>query len=238
MASPSYTCEQPDEPDRNLSRVGAAPVPERDARPPRRNKRKAREPRKLTKRPKESDSEEDARLQVAPVDNAMLGGEHATADRTDQHFTLVSRLEGPTERFSFSSADVYPPSPVPWSVSTSPSSRQRGRPYKTLTRDKRIVANARERSRVHTISAAFESLRRAVPSYSYNQKLSKLAILRVACSYITALACLNGQDYSRHRASLEFAQCVDQCTRTLQMEGRSRSRRKNFLTFKHYSKRE
>ncbi|XP_066304419.1 transcription factor atoh8-like [Branchiostoma lanceolatum] len=226
MASPSYTCELPAEPDGNVSRVGEAPEPEREARPPRRNKRKAREPRKLTKRPKESDSEEDARLQVAPVDSATLQGEHATADRTDQHFALVSRLEGPTERFSFSSADAYPPSPVPWSMPTSPSSRQRGRPYKTLTRDKRIVANARERSRVHTISAAFESLRRAVPSYSYNQKLSKLAILRVACSYITALACLNGQDYSRHRASLEFAQCVDQCTRTLQMEGRSRSRRK------------
>ncbi|XP_078660211.1 uncharacterized protein LOC144904926 isoform X1 [Branchiostoma floridae x Branchiostoma belcheri] len=225
MASPSDTCEQPAETIRNVSRAGAAPEPEREPRPPRRNKRKAREPRKLTKRPKESDSEDDvARL---AVDAATLQGERATADRPDQHsFPLVSRLEGPTERFSFSSADAYPPSPVPWSVETSPSSRQRGRPYKTLTRDKRIVANARERSRVHTISAAFESLRRAVPSYSYNQKLSKLAILRVACSYITALACLNGQDYSRHRASLEFAQCVDQCTRTLQMEGRARSRRK------------
>jgi atonal protein 8 len=67
--------------------------------------------------------------------------------------------------------------------------------YKNMTKQRRIDANARERTRVHTISAAFESLRRAVPSYSYNQRLSKLAILRIACSYILALARLADLDY-------------------------------------------
>lgn len=50
--------------------------------------------------------------------------------------------------------------------------------YKNLTKERRLVANARERTRVHTISSAFEELRRQIPSYSCNQKLSKLAILR------------------------------------------------------------
>ena len=50
--------------------------------------------------------------------------------------------------------------------------------YKNLTRERRLVANARERTRVHTISSAFDELRAQIPSYSCNQKLSKLAILR------------------------------------------------------------
>lgn len=51
-------------------------------------------------------------------------------------------------------------------------------------RSRRIEANARERSRVHTIGAAFETLRQTVPSNCYQQKLSKLAVLRIAAAYI------------------------------------------------------
>lgn len=105
--------------------------------------------------------------------------------------------------------------------------------YKNMTKQRRIEANARERSRVHTISAAFENLRRAVPSYSYNQRLSKLAILRIACSYIVALARLADLDYSAascvhgsgtERPQMTFAECVDHCTQTIQSEGKAKRR--------------
>ncbi|XP_071827171.1 uncharacterized protein [Apostichopus japonicus] len=97
--------------------------------------------------------------------------------------------------------------------------------HKGLNRSRRIVANARERNRVHTISAAFEGLRRAVPCYSHNQKLSKLAILRIACSYILALANLADLDYSPSQNKLSFSECVDLCTMTLQAEGRSKRKK-------------
>lgn len=99
--------------------------------------------------------------------------------------------------------------------------------YKNMTRERRVEANARERSRVHTISAAFEGLRRAVPSYSYNQKLSKLAILRIACTYISALTKLTEMDDDSPSLNLQntsFAECVDNCTRTIQTEGKARRR--------------
>lgn len=96
--------------------------------------------------------------------------------------------------------------------------------YKNMTRERRVEANARERSRVHTISAAFEGLRRAVPSYSYNQKLSKLAILRIACTYINALTKLTEMDDSPSFKNTSFADCVDNCTRTIQTEGKARRR--------------
>ncbi|KAK3729370.1 hypothetical protein RRG08_053569 [Elysia crispata] len=107
-------------------------------------------------------------------------------------------------------------------------SRKHRKNYKNMTRERRVEANARERTRVHTISAAFEALRRAVPSYSHNQKLSKLAILRIACSYIMSLARLGDMDYtsvSEHIGQpLNFAECVEMTTNTIQTEGRARRR--------------
>lgn len=104
------------------------------------------------------------------------------------------------------------------------SGRRNRKNYKSMTRERRIEANARERTRVHTISAAFDALRKAVPSYSYNQKLSKLAILRIACSYIMALGKLAGDDLNGKVEDVSFADCVDLCTQTIQTEGRARRR--------------
>uniref|UniRef100_A0A3Q0SVL2 Protein atonal homolog 8 n=1 Tax=Amphilophus citrinellus TaxID=61819 RepID=A0A3Q0SVL2_AMPCI len=102
---------------------------------------------------------------------------------------------------------------------------------KAIQQTRRLLANARERTRVHTISAAFEALRKQVPCYSYGQKLSKLAILRIACNYILSLAQLAELDYSSDHSSLNFSQCVEQCTRTLQAEGRSKKRKVRWHSF-------
>ncbi|XP_051944866.1 transcription factor atoh8-like [Xyrauchen texanus] len=96
---------------------------------------------------------------------------------------------------------------------------------KAIQQTRRLLANARERTRVHTISAAFEALRKQVPCYSYGQKLSKLAILRIACNYILSLAQLADLDYSPDHRNMSFRECVEQCTRTLQAEGRAKKRK-------------
>lgn len=70
-----------------------------------------------------------------------------------------------------------------------------------------------------------------VPCYSYGQKLSKLAILRIACNYILSLAQLAELDYSPDHSTLNFSQCVEQCTRTLQAEGRSKKRKVRLHSF-------
>ena len=99
------------------------------------------------------------------------------------------------------------------------------RNYKNMTRERRIEANARERTRVHTISAAFDTLRRAVPAYSHNQKLSKLSVLRIACSYILTLSRVAGSDYSADQSSPSLADCVDNVSKTIQMEGKLRKKK-------------
>lgn len=102
---------------------------------------------------------------------------------------------------------------------------RKGNSWRQSNRTRRLVANARERSRIHIMSEAFEGLRRAVPCYSYDQKLSKLAILRIATSYIDALANLTETDTS-DKSLQRFAESVDQCTKALQSEGRSRRKTK------------
>lgn len=103
--------------------------------------------------------------------------------------------------------------------------KQKQRNYKNMTRERRIEANARERNRVHTISAAFEKLRTSVPAYSHNQKLSKLSVLRIACSYILLLSRLAGHDYSEGGTEPSLGECVDLTTRTIQVEGKAKKKR-------------
>ena len=50
-----------------------------------------------------------------------------------------------------------------------------------------MKANARERCRMHMLNDALEELRRVIPGYSSDQKLSKIETLRLARNYISAL---------------------------------------------------
>ena len=58
----------------------------------------------------------------------------------------------------------------------------------TGKRHKRVAANRRERTRMHTVNSAFDSLREMVPTYPSNRKLSKIETLRLACAYISDLS--------------------------------------------------
>lgn len=106
---------------------------------------------------------------------------------------------------------------------SSQSGQQRN--YKNMTRERRIEANARERTRVHTISAAFDTLRRAIPAYSHNQKLSKLSVLRIACSYIMTLSKIANTPEGDGATSQELGACVDLVSRTIQTEGKLRKKK-------------
>ena len=99
---------------------------------------------------------------------------------------------------------------------------------KEIALHKRIVANARERTRVHTLGAAFEKLRQVIPAYSGNQKLSKLAILRLAIIYIAALTDLTVGDKLKH-----FPRHVNTYTEILNEESKSKGakrRRRKIIT--------
>ncbi|XP_061095613.1 neurogenic differentiation factor 6-A [Conger conger] len=73
--------------------------------------------------------------------------------------------------------------------------RRRGPRRKKMTKARfdrvklrRMEANARERSRMHGLNSALDTLRKVVPCYSKTQKLSKIETLRLAKNYIWALS--------------------------------------------------
>lgn len=104
------------------------------------------------------------------------------------------------------------------SSKSSTSTTQRN--YKNMTRERRIEANARERTRVHTISAAYEKLRKCIPSYSSSHKLSKLAVLRIAGAYILALSRMMGDDLSADGSQPDVNECIDAVRNILEREGK------------------
>lgn len=80
------------------------------------------------------------------------------------------------------------------SKSKNRSSKPKKKP-EPLSKYRRKTANARERSRMREINAAFEALRKAVPHLSNqavgvqaNEKLTKITTLRLAMKYINALS--------------------------------------------------
>ncbi|XP_016327266.1 protein atonal homolog 8-like [Sinocyclocheilus anshuiensis] len=164
--------------------------------------------------------------------NAHLAAETETETETRGSRTLASRDDGAFSAALDMRINAAPDSrlgeqPV---SGRSVAAQERALPQewpreRAIQQTRRLLANARERTRVHTISAAFEALRKQVPCYSYGQKLSKLAILRIACNYILSLAQLADLDYSPDQSKLSFRECVEQCTRTLQAEGRSKKRK-------------
>lgn len=126
------------------------------------------------------------------------------------------------QRLTFSSNNQHTPQQQQQQEQQQQQQHQQ-RNYKNMTRERRIEANARERTRVHTISAAFDTLRRAIPAYSHNQKLSKLSVLRIACSYIMTLSRISGTTLDSTENSL--ADCVDLVSRTIQTEGKLRKKK-------------
>ncbi|XP_046896516.1 neurogenic differentiation factor 4 [Hypomesus transpacificus] len=67
-------------------------------------------------------------------------------------------------------------------------------------RNRRVKANARERSRMHGLNDALDNLRQVMPCSSKTQKLSKIETLRLARNYIWALSEVleSGQSLESH----------------------------------------
>jgi len=96
--------------------------------------------------------------------------------------------------------------------------------YKNTTREKRIEANARERQRVHTITAAFDTLQAAIPTDEENIKLSKLSVVKIATAYIMALSRMAGYDYTEDRSAPSVESVLEHCRQTITNETKIKKR--------------
>lgn len=68
------------------------------------------------------------------------------------------------------------------SKATSSSSKKRKR---VATVAQRRAANIRERRRMFNLNEAFDKLRRKVPTFAYEKRLSRIETLRLAITYIS-----------------------------------------------------
>jgi len=136
-----------------------------------------------------------------------------------------------TEPSDLQSVKLEPRSPQSDESSSAAggSGRSKQRNYKNMTRERLIEANARERQRVHTITAAFDRLQGAIPTSddlpgSGASKLSKLSVIKIATSYITLLSRMAGYDHSKDKSSPSIEECIKQCADLVKAEAKSRKK--------------
>ena len=98
------------------------------------------------------------------------------------------------------------------------------RNYKNMTRERRVEANARERQRVHTITAAFDTLQAAIPTEEKDVKLSKLSVIKIATAYIMALSRMAGHDYTEDQSAPPVDEVIAHCSDVIEKECRIKKR--------------
>ena len=100
------------------------------------------------------------------------------------------------------------------------SKRKRRRPRLTGLSKQRQAANARERSRTHSVNSAFSALRVLIPTEPSDRKLSKIETLRLASSYIAHLGsmlvsgtqCPNVSKAAEHAGAISPSSASRVCT--------------------------
>lgn len=71
---------------------------------------------------------------------------------------------------------------------TSPVPGQRKPRRRVATIAQRRAANIRERRRMFNLNEAFDKLRRKVPTFAYEKRLSRIETLRLAITYISFMS--------------------------------------------------
>ena len=202
------------------------------------------EPLALIKKPAKAESAEKA---VQPINYtvskkmASLKENHKPSKPGNlTRESVLERINNPNKK-----AGKKSPSTV------SEKTTQQQRNYKNMTRERRVEANARERQRVHTITAAFDTLQSLIPSPEdvaessskssssdsdvnplsnlANQKLSKLSIIKIATSYIMLLSRMAGHDYTEDKSAPSIEDCVKKCSELLTQETKVKRSRDTIL---------
>lgn len=181
----------------------------------------------LHRRPNENNND-SSKIALHPMDEEPLALVINSKSSNNDKSSTTTRTSGGNKKKSLMKTAIkheIKPKPSDDDDDQLRTSQRNCKNYKNMTRERRIEANARERTRVHTISAAFDTLRQAIPSYSNTQKLSKLSILRVACAYILTLSRMNGMDYSADQSEPSVQSCLEEITKNIQTEGKTRKRK-------------
>ncbi|XP_018934694.1 fer3-like protein [Cyprinus carpio] len=114
-------------------------------------------------------------MEMMPNTSVMAPTETQSTDCNGlyQDLTSIHELDISTARLN----DFY----------TSPVSASSGKPMRkrVISSVQRQVANIRERKRMFSLNEAFDRLRRKVPTFAYEKRLSRIETLRLAIVYIS-----------------------------------------------------
>ncbi len=107
------------------------------------------------------------------------------AFRTTDNNTPSQRRPDSSPTNTDAGLDTQPPTEDPEDGEPSLSSKPKRK--RVITTEQRRAANIRERRRMLSLNTAFDKLRRVVPTFAYEKKLSRIETLRLAITYINFL---------------------------------------------------
>jgi hypothetical protein len=177
-------------------------------------KDKSKELRQDHEKPRQSPTKTNKRPPAGVFNvEALIGAQKPIPP---QHLMMTPTLPSlPTDRIRNDSGST---------TGSGGEERTKQRNYKNMTRERRVEANARERQRVHTITAAFDNLQGAIPTDYDNTKLSKLSVIKIATAYIMALSRMAGHDYTEDQSAPPVEEVISHCSQVIEEETRTKKR--------------
>ncbi|TPP60915.1 Neurogenic differentiation factor [Fasciola gigantica] len=125
----------------------------------------------------------ESRVTSEPVKYKARRGKTIDAADARQNDVSINQTDGNTRGNSTSLTEPEAKQPKKRGPKKKPLTKER----EVRLKNRRVRANARERSRMHGLNHALELLRRHVPTFSESQRLSKIETLRLAKNYIRSL---------------------------------------------------
>ena len=107
--------------------------------------------------------------------------QHQQHQQHQQHIQYVEQLPGRYEPYCTTSHSKK-------GSSNTTTHIQKPTRKRIITHEQRHAANVRERRRMVSLNDAFDILRRSVPTFSYEKKLSRIETLRLAITYMAFLS--------------------------------------------------
>lgn len=128
--------------------------------------------------------------EVPEADSSCSSESYNTTDYSDPHVSFVHGPDYPPDINSHAQCYVDTSAQGSNRARKRISNKSKEKDCRRVPELVRLGATVRERTRMHMLNDAFDALRKVVPKHNVgdHQKLSKIATLRLAIQYISALA--------------------------------------------------
>ena len=134
--------------------------------------------------------------------------------RDVEYYAAAPPQAAPLDEFELGTLYPYSENESQFDDSTPLTAEGKRRRRRVITLEQRRAANIRERRRMFQLNEAFDVLRKRVPTFAYEKKLSRIDTLNLAVTYIEFMSDMLKKDSRKKKAALSKAAAETAKTQT------------------------